>query len=121
MAQRVRVTHPRTEAARRGAVRPPSREIDEQTALGELYMTSLIRTQRRLAVIVCSAVAVLLVGIALLPVIVPRWTQLRFAGISLPWLVLGIGVYPGLVALGVYAVRQAERNERAFTELVRRP
>jgi hypothetical protein len=118
--KRVRITHPRTEAARRGAARPPAREIDEQTALGEVYMRSLIRSQRRLAVTVCGGVGVLLVGIAMAGALAPRFALVRVLGIPLPWLLLGVLIYPALIVLAAYAVRQAERNEQAFTELVRK-
>jgi len=118
--KRVRITHPRTEAARRGAARPPVREIDEQTALGEVYMRSLIRSQRRLAVTVCGGVGVLLVGIAMAGALAPRFALVRVLGIPLPWLLLGVLIYPALIVLAAYAVRQAERNEQAFTELVRK-
>lgn len=119
--RRARITHPRTEAARRVPARPVSREIDEQTRLGEVYMGSLIRSQRRLGVIVCGAVTTLLGGIALLGAFAPRLNALRVLGLPFPWLVLAIGVYPGLIVIAIYAVRQAERNERGFTELMRRP
>jgi hypothetical protein len=118
--KRVRITHPRTEAARRGAARPPAREIDEQTALGEVYMRSLIRSQRRLAVTVCGGVGVLLVGIALAGALAPRFAIVRVLGIPLPWLLLGVLIYPALIVLAAYAVRQAEHNEQAFIELVRK-
>ena len=118
--KRVRITHPRTEAARRGAARPPVREIDEQTALGEVYMRSLIRSQRRLAVTVCGGVGVLLVGIAMAGALAPRFALVRVLGIPLPWLLLGVLIYPALIVLAAYAVRQAERNEQAFTDLVRK-
>ncbi len=79
-ARRVRITHPRTEAARRALARPPSREIDEQTELGEVYMRSLIRSQRRLAIAVCLTVAVvLLAGVALAGAAFPRFGELRRA------------------------------------------
>ena len=120
MPERVRVTHPRTEAARRVATRPPSREIDEETALGELYMASLIRSQRRLAIVVCASVAGVLMGAAWLGAVLPQWGAARLFGIPLPWLVFGAAIYPGLIALALYTVRKAERNERAFTDLVRR-
>jgi hypothetical protein len=119
MPERVRVTHPRTQAARRVAARPVSREIDEHTVLGELYMSSLIRSQRRLAILVCASVAGVLMGVAWLGAVLPRWGSARVFGIPLPWLVLGVAVYPGMIALAAYTVHQAERNERAFTDLVR--
>lgn len=71
MADRVRIAHPRTDAARRVPARPPSREIDEQTAIGELYMDSLIRSQRNLALGVCVTVFALLMGIASIAAIFP--------------------------------------------------
>lgn len=117
---RVRVTHPRTDAVRRAPHRPPAREIDEQTQLGDVYMSSLIRSQRRLALIVCTVIALLLVGTALAGALAPRFAVVALLGISLPWVVLGVLVYPVLIGLGWYTVRSAERNERAFTELVRR-
>jgi hypothetical protein len=118
--RRVRITHPRTEAARRAPFRAPSREIDEQTVLGELYMRSLIRSQRRLAVTVCLAISLVLVGVALAGAFAPRFASIHALGIPLPWLLLGVLVYPVLIALAAYTVRQSERNERAFTELVRK-
>lgn len=118
--RRVRVAHPRTDAVRVVSVRPAAREIDEQTSLGEVYMSSLIRSQARLAVTVCVLIAVLLVGIALLGAVAPGFAALRLLGIPLPWLVLGALVYPVLIGLAAYLVRQSERNERAFSALVRR-
>ena len=117
-ANRVRITHPRTEAARRVPARPVIHEIDEQTQLGEVYMTSLVRSQRRLALLVCSLTALLLGGTALVGALVPGFARLRLFGISVPWLALGVLIYPLMIGLGVYAVRHAERNERDFTQLV---
>jgi hypothetical protein len=117
---RVRVTHPRTDAVRRAPLRPPAREIDEQTRLGDLYMLSLIRSQRRLAITVCIGIALLLVGTALLGAYAHSFVAFRVLGVPLPWLVLGLLVYPALIGLGWYTVRSAERTERDFLELVRR-
>jgi hypothetical protein len=100
--------------------RPPAREIDEQTELGELYMASLIRSQRRLAAGVCLAIAFMLAGIAVLGAIAPGFNRARLWGVPLPWLLLGVAIYPVLIAVAAYTVRHAEQNERAFTALVRR-
>lgn len=117
--RRARITHPRTEAVRPAPARPTAREIDEQTPLGEVYMSSLIRSQRRLGVVVCAVVAIVLVGIALLGALAPAFARLHLFGIPVPWLVLGLFIYPVLIGLAAFTVRQAERNERAFSELVR--
>jgi hypothetical protein len=100
--------------------RAPAREIDEQTELGELYMTSLIRSQRRLAAGVCLTVAALLGGIAVLGAIAPGFARISVWGVPLPWVLLGVAIYPALIAVAAYTVRHAEQNERAFTALVRR-
>jgi hypothetical protein len=120
MTERVRIVHPRTDAARGIPIRPPSREIDEQTAIGELYMASLIRSQRNLALGICVTVFVLLMGIACIAAVFPRWGDLRLFGISLPWVIVGFAVYPVLIGLAGYLVRQSTRNETAFVDLLRR-
>lgn len=117
---RVRITHQRTQAARRAPARPVLREIDEQTRLGEVYMSSLIRSQRRLAAWVCGLIFVVLVGTAVLGAVAPGLSDVRLLGVPLPWVILGVLVYPCLIALAAFTIRQAERNEREFTELIRR-
>jgi len=95
-------------------------ELEEQTQLGDVYLTSLIRSQRRLALRLCAAVAVLLGGLALLGGYAGWYAGARVLGIPLPWVVLGLLVYPALIGLGWWAVRGAERNEADFYDLVRR-
>jgi hypothetical protein len=118
--RRVRITHPRTEAAQRAPIRTPSREIDEQTEIGAVYMRSLIRSQRRLATAACSIVGLVLGGIALAGGLIPAFGHAKVFGIPLPWALLGVAIYPVLIGLAWYVLRQAERNEQAFTRLVRR-
>jgi hypothetical protein len=118
MTERIRIAHPRTDAARSLPARPPAREIDELTPLGELYLDSLMRSQRRTAVSVCLGTVGLLVGIAVLTAEVTGLDRLTVFGIRLPWLLLGVAVYPVLIGIGGLAVRVAERTERAFAELM---
>lgn len=118
--ERIRVAHPRTDAARRAPHRSPSREIQEQTELGRWYVASLIRSQRRLALTVTAGGVGGLMLVALIPAVLPAWAAWRLFGISVPWLVLGLVVYPVMIAVAALAVRHAERNEKAFTDLVRR-
>lgn len=120
MADRVRIVHPRTDAARGVPTRPPSCEIDEQTEIGELYMASLIRGQRNLAICICITVFALLMGIASIAAVFPGWGDLRLFGVSLPWVIVGFAVYPVLIALAGYLVRRSTRNEAAFVDLLRR-
>jgi len=100
--------------------RPGGAEIDEQTAVGETYMRSLVRTQLRLAL---AMLAVALVPLASLPMIfalAPGVGRLSVGAVPLPWLLLGIVVYPMLVLVGWRYVRQAERNEAEFIRIVSR-
>ncbi|MGH3342512.1 MAG: hypothetical protein ACRDPK_06420 [Carbonactinosporaceae bacterium] len=118
--RRVVVTSPRTRASRSPRPYPVAREIDEQTELGEVYVRSLVRTQLRLGLLVCAVMGCLLGGLPLLFALLPELREVRVLGIQLPWLLLGALVYPVLIAAAWYYVRQAERNERDFAELVER-
>ncbi|MFF0308566.1 hypothetical protein ACFYSC_14110 [Streptosporangium sp. NPDC004379] len=114
------VTSPRTTAARHPRY-PATREIDEQTRLGEVYMRSLVRTQFRLALFVCTVLGCVAGGLPLLFMLVPELGAARLLGVPVPWALLAGLVYPGFVAGAWLYVRQAERYERHFAELVDRP
>ena len=118
-SRRVRVTSPRTAATRQRRVTGAS-EIDAQTDLGEVYMTSLLRSQLRLALLVLAALGVLVAGLPLLFTFLPGLAEVHVLGMPLPWVLLAFVVYPFLVLLGWLYVRAAERNERDFTEVVER-
>ena len=114
---RVRITSPRTVGARSRSQRSNAAEIDAQTRLGEVYVQSLIRAQLRLALYVVLSLAATLGVLPLLFVLLPL-DRVNLAGIPLPWVVLGAGVYPWLIGLAWWYVRRAERNEAAFEDLV---
>lgn len=119
--RRVAVTSPRT-----SAVRPPPgpsarRALDEQDVVGELLVRSLVRAQLLLALRMLAVLAVLLGGLPLLFALVPASRSVQLLGVPLPWLVLGVLVYPALLLCGLVHVRLAERHERDFAELVDRP
>lgn len=116
---RVRVTSPRTEAGRSRRVTAAS-EIDAQTRIGEIYMSSLLRAQLRLAILVIVVVTVFVAGLPLLFWAFPQIVEARLAGMPVPWVLLGFAVYPFLVAVAWFYVRSAERNERDFTDVVER-
>ncbi len=117
--QRVVVTSPRMRASLRQH-QHAAHEIGEQTPLGQVYMASLIKAQLRLAVLVLGVVGALLLGLPLLFATVPALGTVRTLGLPLPWLLLGVVVHPALIAAAWFYVRQAERNEREFAELVER-
>jgi O-antigen/teichoic acid export membrane protein len=118
--RRVRIVSPRSRAVRASTKPPVSREIGEQTIVGEVYMASLVRTQLRLAIGVLLIFAVLLGGLPLLLVLEPGMADIDVLGLPLPWLLLGVVVYPVLIGGGAFYVRRAERNEIDFSEIVER-
>ena len=114
---RVRVTGPPRRRA--DVVRSTgTREIDAETALGEVFMRSLLREQLLLAGRVLVALALTL---GLLPVLfhlVPSLGDVRLGPVPLAWLLLGLLTYPWLVLLGWFYVRRSEANERDFADLM---
>lgn len=118
--KRVRVTSPRMGAPRRGPVRPLTMDIDEQTRLGELYMAALVRAQWRLSMKVLASATVMIGGLPLMFLLVPATVAVHVGPIPLPWLILGVLVYPAVWLTGRYYVRRSEQIEREFTELVGR-
>jgi len=118
--ERVRVTSPRAGTGRRRQPPTAAHEIDAQSEVGEIYLRSLLRAQLRLAMLVLGALLVLVGGLPL-AFLARDWIGTEVLGMPLAWGVLGFGVYPVFVLLGWWYVRAAERNERAFTDVVEGP
>ncbi len=114
--QRVRVTGP----PRRQLSPSRAGDIDEESQLGRVYFRSLLREQLWLALRIVALLAASVGSLPLVFHVVPGLTDVQLVGIPLPWLLLGVLVYPVLVLLGWRYVRRAERNERAFTDVVER-
>ena len=111
------MTSPRTSAARTRTVSIAS-EIDEQTRLGEVYITSLMRSQLRLGLGVLLVLASTLGLLPLVFAVFPAVGRLDVLGVPLPWLLLTVVAFTEIVALGWFYVRQAERNEATFSDLL---
>ncbi len=118
--KRVVVTSPRTAAARRPPGRSALQALDEQDRVGELLVRSLVRAQLLLALKLLTVLAVLIGGLPLMFALAPGTRDVVVLGLPLPWLVLGVLVYPALVLGGLVHLRLAERHERDFTDLVER-
>jgi hypothetical protein len=125
---RTRVTQtpsPRTrvvlaDVARQDADRTRA-ELTEQTQVGEALVRGLVRAQLALALRLSLVVAIGLGGLPLLFAVAPEVSGVKVVGVNLPWLLLGVGAFPFLIAVGWAYVRLAERNEQDFTAVVRRP
>ena len=94
------------------------RELEEQTPVGEIFLGALMR--RHLALSLRVAVT-LVVALGVQPLIAwfwPPYGSVRVFGIPLAWLVLGVGSYPLMIALGLFYVRHAETIDDEFSELL---
>lgn len=121
--KRVAVTGPRRTVVGRPAARPALNALDaldEQDVVGDLLVRSLVRAQLGLAVRLGAVLACLLGGLPLLFAVLPATRDATVLGLALPWLLLGVLVYPVLCLGGWLYVRLAERNERDFVDLVER-
>jgi membrane protein implicated in regulation of membrane protease activity len=103
---------------RRRPRRSAADEIDQQTRVGMVYLRALMRTQLRLGLATVALVVVPLAALPLLFGLVPGVAALRLGPLPLWWLLLGFLAYPAMLAVGWWYVRQAERNEGQFTDLV---
>ncbi|CAN7201497.1 hypothetical protein [Knoellia sp. LjRoot47] len=114
---RVRVTSSRR-GARTARTRPLSTDLDEQTELGDVYLDGLRRAQLRLGLTVLGLMVLALGGFPVLLSLIPSTRTMTLAGIPLPWLVLGVLVYPAAWLLARGYVRQAERIEAEFADII---
>ena len=96
------------------------RELEEQTVVGEILLGALMRRQLALSLGVAAVLIAVLGAQPLLAWLWPAYAGLRVFSIPLPWLVLGVGSYPVMVALGLYYVRKAETIDEEFSELLKR-
>ncbi len=118
--RRVRVTSPRR-AARPDGRRSRYRDLHEETALGEVYLDSLLRAQRRLAMSLLMGIVLMVVVLPLLLSAVPDDLTLGQVRANAAWWGLGLGVYPVAWLLTAWYVRAAERLESEFVELMDLP
>jgi hypothetical protein len=96
------------------------RELEEQTRVGEIFLTALLRRQLSLSLRVALTLLVILGLQPLVAWLIPAYANTSLLSIPLPWLVLGVGSYPALIALGIYYVRHAERVDDEFSDLMHR-
>lgn len=115
---RVRVTSPRMGSAHRPDPSPLGRDLTEGTRLGEVYMRSLVRAQLRHAVAVLLPAGLVLGSLPVLFATRPELNDVRLLTVPLPWLLLGVGVYPLILLAAWWHRRLAESTEEAFTELL---
>ncbi|HET7415731.1 MAG TPA: hypothetical protein VFI97_08565 [Arthrobacter sp.] len=115
---RVRVTAPRSKAAIAPARFPVAREVAEHSAVGNVFVRSLIRAQLRLALVVAGGFLLLLLGVPLLLAVFPVLQDVSVLTIPVSWLILGGLIYPFMCLCAWLYIRNAARNEARYQDLV---
>jgi hypothetical protein len=105
-------------AERKAAARPVRTVVDLQgdSPVGEALRSGLIVDQMRVALRFALLGGLTLGVLPLLFYVVPELGTIAILGLRLPWLVLGILVYPFLCGLGWWFTRTAERIEQDFAD-----
>ena len=92
--------------------------IQEVGAVGELLRGDLIRSQLRVALRFALGAGLVMGLLPLAFALFPVIGQTEVFGFRLPWILLGVAVYPFLYVLGWWHTRTAERVEHEFAERV---
>ncbi|WP_433557461.1 hypothetical protein ACQPWY_00375 [Pseudonocardia xinjiangensis] len=107
-------------AERKGVARPVRTVVDiqEGTGVGELLRSNLIGSQLAVALRFAVFAGVTLGVLPVLFYIFPEIGRMEVLGLRVPWLLLGVLVYPFLFGLGLWHTRTAERVEQNFADHV---
>jgi hypothetical protein len=97
---------------------PPAQELEEQTGLGEVYLSALLKAQLRLSLAILLGIAVVVLGLPTVFVLVPATRDIYVGPIPLPWLAIGVLIYPVVFIAARIYVHQSERIEREFSDLM---
>ncbi len=92
-------------------------ELEDQTGVGEVLVRQLVGMQLGLAIRLMLLTVVVLGSIPLAFLLVPALGTISVLGLRLPWLVLGLGLYPFFVAVAWSYNRSVDRNEQDFAEM----
>jgi hypothetical protein len=114
--KRVRVVLAERKRARR-VVRTLA-EVEEQTGVGEMLVRQLVRSQLSVSLVLALFVAATVGALPLAFYYIEDLRTTNLLGVRLPWLVLGVAVYPFLLTVGWLYVKFAERNEQTFVNMV---
>jgi len=94
-------------------------ELEEQTSWGKLLVKDhLVKVQLRTALLLSGLVVVVFGSLTALFYLVPGFSRLSVVGIPVAWLILGVLPFPFLFGVGIWYNRLAERNERAFVDMI---
>jgi predicted cobalt transporter CbtA len=108
---------PNSPAPAGGRSAAASREAEEESDAGQLFVRSLIRSQLRLGLVVALGFLLILVAFPLMLGLVPGLADSTIAGLPFDWVLLGAGIYPVIGLSAWLYVRTAARNEARYRDL----
>jgi hypothetical protein len=85
-----------------------------------ILVRSLIRAQLGLSLVCLAFALAVTASFPILCAVRPSLSRVTFFGLPLTLIVLGLGVFPPILLIGGFYLRQAARLERQFVELVDR-
>jgi hypothetical protein len=94
------------------------KEVEENTVVGGLLRRDLIRSQLRVALRYAALTVGVLGTLPVLFALVPGVGRMDLHGVRLPWLLLGVLVYPFLVGVAWRFTRVSDRVEQSFADHV---
>jgi hypothetical protein len=105
---------------RKGVARPVRtiKEVQEGTAVGELLRRDLIRSQLRVTLRFALLTALVLGALPAMFSLLPEVSRFHVLGLRLPWVLLGVLMYPFLVGVAWRYTRVADRVEQNFADHV---
>ncbi len=86
----------------------------------QVLVRSLIRAQLGLSLVCLAFALAVTASFPILCAVLPSLTKLMIFGLPLTLIALGIGVFPVILIIGAFYIRQAARLERQFVRLVNR-
>ena len=105
---------------RKGVARPVRtiKEVQEGTAVGELLRRDLIRSQLMVTLRFALLTVLVLGALPAVFALLPEVGRFHVLGVRLPWLLLGVLMYPFLVGVAWRYTRVADRVEQNFADHV---
>jgi hypothetical protein len=105
---------------RKGVARPVRtiKEVQENTAVGDLLRRNLIRSQLSVTLRFAALTAAVLVALPALFAALPELGRFQVLGLRVPWLLLGVLIYPFLIGIAWWYTRVADRVEQNFADHV---
>jgi hypothetical protein len=105
---------------RKGGARPVRtiKEVQEGTAVGDLLRRNLIRSQLMVTLRFAALTVLVLGTLPAVLTLLPEVGRFHLLGVRVPWLLLGLLMYPFLVGVAWRYTRVADRVEQNFADHV---